>query len=108
MFGRRPAPAWLLAGALLYLAGAILVTLTPNVPLNDALAAADPNAADAAQLWAESLRGWDRLEPCTWDSFAGGDGRFHRGAAGGARLRSGRLPSLVHRHLSASMHIWRY
>ena len=53
-----PACAWLLAGALLYLAGAILVTLTRNVPLNDALAAADPNATDAGQLWAAYRRGW--------------------------------------------------
>lgn len=55
-----PAPAafWLLVGGLLYLAGAILVTLARNVPLNDALAAVDPGTAEASRLWADYLRGW--------------------------------------------------
>jgi hypothetical protein len=42
-WGERPAP-WLLAGGVLYLAGAIAVTIAANVPLNDALAATRPAA----------------------------------------------------------------
>jgi uncharacterized membrane protein len=53
-----PAAIWLLAGGLLYLGAAILVTLARNVPLNDALAAVDPGNPDAARLWADYLRGW--------------------------------------------------
>jgi len=40
-WGQSPAP-WVLAGSGLYLAGAIVVTIAANVPLNDALAALHP------------------------------------------------------------------
>jgi uncharacterized membrane protein len=49
---------YLLAGSLLYLIGAILVTIMFNVPLNNALAAVAPNSADAASLWTRYLSDW--------------------------------------------------
>lgn len=58
--GRWPAPgsAWLLAGGALYLVGTILVTMSCNVPRNNALAALDPAAADAAGYWTRYVAGW--------------------------------------------------
>ena len=53
-----PARAYLLGGALAYLAGVIGVTMAGNVPLNNALDAADPAAADAAKFWSHYLRRW--------------------------------------------------
>lgn len=44
--GGRPG-AWLLAGGGLYLVGVIGVTIGLNVPLNDELAALDPESAEA-------------------------------------------------------------
>lgn len=57
----NPEQAWslpLLAGSLCYLVGAPLVTMIFNVPLNNRLAAASPETAEAARLWAEYLRVW--------------------------------------------------
>lgn len=50
--------AYQLAGAFCYLAGAFVVTIAANVPLNNALAAADPQSPDGARLWARYLRVW--------------------------------------------------
>src|SRR3990167_7263248 len=52
--------AWLLAGSLLYVVGAIVVTILFNVPMNDALAAIDPASGEGARLWARSLTDWTR------------------------------------------------
>jgi uncharacterized membrane protein len=49
---------WLVAGALLYLLGTLGVTVAFNVPRNNALAAADPDAPETAELWARYLREW--------------------------------------------------
>jgi uncharacterized membrane protein len=49
---------YLLVGSLLYLLGAVLVTVFFNVPMNDALALADPNSADGASLWRSYLTHW--------------------------------------------------
>jgi uncharacterized membrane protein len=49
---------WLLAGSLLYLVGIILVTMVFNVPLNDAIAAADPASSEGAATWARYLDVW--------------------------------------------------
>jgi uncharacterized membrane protein len=49
---------YLLAGSLLYLAGSIFVTMVFNVPLNDALAAVNPNSAEGAALWTRYLAHW--------------------------------------------------
>ena len=47
------------AAALAYLIGAVGVTAARNVPLNDALALIDPNAADAASHWHSYLTQWN-------------------------------------------------
>ncbi|NOU96748.1 DUF1772 domain-containing protein [Paenibacillus sp. LMG 31456] len=49
---------YLLAGSLIYLIGSFMVTLVFNVPLNDALAAVDPNSADGADLWIRYNVSW--------------------------------------------------
>jgi uncharacterized membrane protein len=49
-----------LAGAALYLAGAIAVTAACNVPRNDALAALQAGSAEAASLWGRYLVEWTR------------------------------------------------
>jgi uncharacterized membrane protein len=54
----QPGSLWLVAGSLLYLIGIVMVTMIFNVPLNDALAAADPASADGAALWSRYLDEW--------------------------------------------------
>jgi uncharacterized membrane protein len=53
-----PGAAWLLAGALLYIAGAFLVTVLVNVPMNNALDAVQPAGAEGAAVWAHYLASW--------------------------------------------------
>lgn len=48
----------LVIGAALYLAGAVVVTGWRNVPMNDTLAALDPNAATTASYWSTYLDRW--------------------------------------------------
>jgi uncharacterized membrane protein len=55
---REPGAGYLLAGGLIYLVGAIVVTIMCNVPRNNALAAVEPHSADGAHLWARYLVGW--------------------------------------------------
>jgi len=55
---QQPGAGLLLAGSLLYLVGTFGVTIAGNVPLNDALAALDPQSAEAARLWARYLVSW--------------------------------------------------
>ena len=57
VWGERPAP-WLLAGCILYLVGAIAVTIAANVPLNDALAATRPDGTGAADRWRSYRNSW--------------------------------------------------
>ncbi len=54
----EPSAVYLLVGSLLYLVGTIAVTMVFNVPRNDALAAADPESADGARLWAGYVTSW--------------------------------------------------
>jgi uncharacterized membrane protein len=54
----KPDAVYLLAGGLLYLIGAILVTTAFNVPRNNALAIVDPTSADGAQVWAGYVASW--------------------------------------------------
>jgi uncharacterized membrane protein len=54
----EPGSFYLLAGGLLYLVCSIVVTMVFNVPLNDAIEAADPGSAEAAALWARYLSVW--------------------------------------------------
>jgi uncharacterized membrane protein len=55
---QRPGAGWLLAGSILYLVGSILVTAAFNVPMNNTLAAAAPDNASSAGLWADYLSRW--------------------------------------------------
>lgn len=55
---QHPSTRWLLLGCLLYLVGAIGVTIGGNVPLNDALAAVAPDSAEGAKLWTNYLTRW--------------------------------------------------
>jgi uncharacterized membrane protein len=50
--------AYLLAGAVLYIAGTFLVTMVFNVPKNDALAVVAPSSPEAAQFWTQYLPAW--------------------------------------------------
>jgi uncharacterized membrane protein len=54
----EPGAVWLLLGSLLYLAGAVVVTMAFNVPRNNALAAVAPESAEGAGLWARYVTGW--------------------------------------------------
>ena len=54
----EPEAVYSLSGGLVYLIGTILVTIAFNVPRNDALAAADPQSADGAGLWAGYVTSW--------------------------------------------------
>ena len=48
----------MLAGGVLYVFGMFIVTVACNVPLNDALAAADPSGPAGAEVWARHLNDW--------------------------------------------------
>lgn len=54
----RPGSIWLIVGAVLYVVGCFALTLVFNVPLNNAIAAADPATPEAAELWTRYLREW--------------------------------------------------
>jgi len=54
----KPGAGYLLAGSLIYLAGAILVTTIFNVPKNNLLAAVDPASAEGARLWIDYVSSW--------------------------------------------------
>ena len=54
-----PGRWWMLAGAVLYLAGVIVVSFAINIPLNDKLAALDPNSAAGAAEWLNYLAKWN-------------------------------------------------
>ena len=49
---------YIFVGSLLYLVGVMVVTIVFNVPLNDALAAADPASAEGSALWDRYLSTW--------------------------------------------------
>jgi uncharacterized membrane protein len=54
----QPGAFYWLGGTLLYLIGTIGVTITGNIPLNDALAVVNSNSAEGATLWARYLSDW--------------------------------------------------
>ena len=54
----QPGSGWLIAGALLYLIGSIGVTMALNVPMNNALAAADVTSPEGQKIWADYLTNW--------------------------------------------------
>jgi uncharacterized membrane protein len=54
----QPRGLLLVAGAVIYIVGVLGVTVSGNVPLNDALAATNPQATEAASWWAGYLKDW--------------------------------------------------
>jgi uncharacterized membrane protein len=50
--------SYLLAGALLYLAGTIFVTMAFNVPLNNRLAGSSAKSSEGASIWKTYLSTW--------------------------------------------------
>lgn len=54
----QPNSIYLLVGSLFYIVGTVLVTIVFNVPLNDALAKADPTSIEGANLWDSYLTNW--------------------------------------------------
>lgn len=55
-----------LGGSVLYLLGAIVLTMAFHVPLNDALAVLDPGAPGSAPTWADYLRRWGLGNQARW------------------------------------------
>lgn len=55
---QQPGATYLLVSALFYLIGCFGVTLIFNVPLNDALAVANPDSTEGVNLWAKYLTNW--------------------------------------------------
>ena len=53
-----PGAVAILAGGVIYVLGMSVATMVFNVPLNDALAAADASSAEGAALWARYLGDW--------------------------------------------------
>ena len=56
--GRSPGANYFLVASLLYLIGSFGVTIVFNVPLNNALAIAQPESSEGANLWASYLTNW--------------------------------------------------
>jgi uncharacterized membrane protein len=57
---REAVATYLLIASILYVAGCFLVTILFNVPLNNALAGAEPESAAGADTWTQYLRSWVR------------------------------------------------
>ena len=53
----EPGGVLILVGAIVFVAGTIVVTMLRNVPLNDALARADAASGEGAALWTRYLTG---------------------------------------------------
>lgn len=58
--GHDQAALYSILGCIVYVVGNFVVTAAGNVPLNNALAVADPEAVDAATGWAHYLLHWTR------------------------------------------------
>ncbi|MBB5787862.1 DUF1772 domain-containing protein [Jiangella mangrovi] len=54
----RPASGLLLAASIVYFVGMFVVTMAANVPLNDELAAVDPESAAGAEVWERYRTRW--------------------------------------------------
>lgn len=53
-----PQTYYILAGATLYVVGSFLLTIVFNVPLNNALDAADPASVNGQKVWSSYLSNW--------------------------------------------------
>ena len=58
--GDAAGAGFVLAGAMLYVVGTLLVTMRCNVPRNDRLARVDPESIEGATAWAGYLPSWTR------------------------------------------------
>jgi uncharacterized membrane protein len=58
LVSHQPGATCTVVGSLLYLIGAIVVTIVFNVPRNKALASVAPASIDGAALWAGYVRSW--------------------------------------------------
>ena len=85
----EPGAMAMAAGGVLYVLGMFVVTMIFNVPLNNALAAADPASQEAASLWARYLTDWTCVEPRA-DGFVHG----WRARCSLRRLRRGRVSDM--------------
>lgn len=65
-----------MAGSLLYLVGAFGLTVGQNVPLNDALAAVNPDGPDVAAHWQHFLGGWEWANHARGAASIGASGAF--------------------------------
>ena len=74
--GDTDGAGWRAAGALLYLVGVLGVTMAVNVPMNEALDAADPDSSSGADMWHGFRRRWT-----AWNNL-----RTVAGIAAGAAL----------------------
>ena len=54
----QPGWTYLIAGAAVYLIGSLFITMFFNVPLNNALAAAQVGTAEGEAVWQNYLRNW--------------------------------------------------
>jgi uncharacterized membrane protein len=61
ILGHSGGNGWILAGALCYFFGTFGVTVVGNIPLNNALAEAQPHSAEGRELWARYLERWTRF-----------------------------------------------
>jgi uncharacterized membrane protein len=86
----EPGAMAMVAGGALYVLGMFVVTMIFNVPLNDALAAADPASHEAASLWARYLTDWTLWNHVRTVSSTAACALFHCGDRGevGAHLLS--------------------
>lgn len=66
----------LLTGGGLYLAGAILVTMARNVPLNNRLATTETSSIDAQQVWDNYVLRWTRWNTVRAIASLGASGMF--------------------------------
>lgn len=57
---RNAALAWAIVGGVVYVLGSIVVTIVFNVPLNNRLAAVDPESEEGAKMWEIYLVKWTR------------------------------------------------
>ena len=58
MSWNQPSALFRITGSLLYIAGSVVVTMLFNVPLNNALAKADPTSTESEAFWTDYLRTW--------------------------------------------------
>jgi len=79
--GATGTAVYLVSGALLYLVGAIGVTMAANVLLNNALAAADAGSAGADALWRRYLPHWTRWNHVRTVAALAASGAFFLAAA---------------------------